>query len=241
MGEERVRVARATRDVVEKAKKQKNSPAPAKVKVTGPSPAPVKTPSAEAEPSGPSDKGKCVMRKKQKSQRQYVAIYLVQSETKSYTDIPKTPKKGEFARVIRKSQSGSDKKEKKEKKARFLPENHLVETIPQDEATQSENPLVIDENKEEDTQDVAEQQILDSVEVEPTKENDKSTEVEDGAPSGDIDAQEAPKEGKFRQVEAEKKVEEKQEEPDKGKGKAIKTPILVAIDTTKIQGEGSFP
>lgn len=40
---------------------------------------------------------------------------------------------------------------------KFLTENQLVETVSQDEATQSKNPLVNDVNKEDDTQDVVEQ------------------------------------------------------------------------------------
>lgn len=39
----------------------------------------------------------------------------------------------------------------------------------------------------------------------------------------------------------EKKVEEKQEEPDKGKGKVIETFILMEINTSKIQRQGIFP
>lgn len=69
--------------------------------------------------------------------------------------------------------------------------------------------MIIDENKEEDTQDVAEQQILYSIEVEPAKENDKSIEANEGEPSGDTGAHETPKEGKSEQVKVEKKVEEK--------------------------------
>lgn len=102
---------------------------------------------------------------------------------------------------------------------KFLIENQLVEIVSQDDATQSQNPLVNDVNKEEDTQDVAEKQILDSVEVILVKENDKSAETEVGAPSGDTGAKEAPKEDKTKQVEDEKKEEEKQEESNKGKGK----------------------
>ncbi|XP_057864250.1 uncharacterized protein LOC131072193 [Cryptomeria japonica] len=342
---EKVRDARAARDAVEKAKKQKTAPAPIKVKVTGSSPAPVKTPPTESEPSSSSTKGKGVLRKNQKPQREYVAVSLVASKTESDADIPNASKKGEFARVIRKPQCSAEKKEQKEKKAKsdlvstskpkrgkkikydldeaiesgkmkttqteyhiipplstqelideiikdgnlknifvyyknmddkrksasqmhreikesqlvnqctsitieeidrlillankkefgsthgvnslmvgrveeirretsaiwnkFLTKNRLVETVSRDEATQSKNSLVNDVNKEEDTQDVAEQQILDSVEVKPVKENDKSVEEEDGAPSGDTGAQEAPKEDKTRQVEAEKKEEEK--------------------------------
>lgn len=58
--------------------------------------------------------------------------------------------------------------------------------------------MVNDVNKEEDTQDVAEKQILDFVEVKPVKEDDKSAEVEDGALSGETSAQEEPKEKKTR-------------------------------------------
>lgn len=47
-----------------------------------------------------------------------MAISLVQSKAKSDADIPKAPKKGEFARVIQKPQFGAERKEQKEKKAR---------------------------------------------------------------------------------------------------------------------------
>ncbi|XP_059070484.1 uncharacterized protein LOC131860129 [Cryptomeria japonica] len=151
----------------------------------------------------------------------------------SDADIPKAPKKIEFARIIKKPQASAMKKGMKEKKAKNDPvlvskpkrgkkikddldEAMEFETISQDEATQSKNPSVNNVNKEEDTQDVAEQQILYSIEVESFKENVKSAKAEVAAPSGDTGAQESPKEDKTRSVEAEKKVEEKQEEPNKG-------------------------
>ncbi|XP_059067500.1 uncharacterized protein LOC131858318 [Cryptomeria japonica] len=80
----------------------------------------------------------------------------------------------------------------------------------------NDNPPLNDANKKEDTRDVAEKQVLDFVADESVKEKDKS-------------------------IEAEKKEEEKQEELDKGKSKATETPILMAIDTSKIQSQGSFP
>lgn len=99
-------------------KKQKIAPAPVNVKVTGSSPALVKTPPTGSEPSGSSAKGKGVMRKKQKPQREYVVVSLVQSEIESNADILKAPKKGEFSKVIQKPQSGVERKENKEKKER---------------------------------------------------------------------------------------------------------------------------
>ncbi|XP_059074838.1 RNA polymerase II degradation factor 1-like [Cryptomeria japonica] len=96
-------------------------------------------------------------------------------------------------------------------------------------------------NKEEDTQNVGEQEILDSVVDEPTKDNGKPTEVEDGAPSGDTSAQVASKKVKSRPVEGEKKEEVKQDEPDKDKGKGMETLVLVAIDTAKTQSLRIFP
>lgn len=56
---------------------------------------------------------------------------------------------------------------------KFLTENRLVESVSQDAVTQVENPSMHDVNKVEDTQDVAGQQILDSIEVEADKEHDK--------------------------------------------------------------------
>lgn len=50
---------------------------------------------------------------------------------------------------------------------------------------------------------------MDFVEADGDKENDKLAEEEVGAPSGDTSAQEAPKVDKTRQVEVEKKEEEK--------------------------------
>ncbi|XP_059073517.1 uncharacterized protein LOC131874250 [Cryptomeria japonica] len=70
-----------------------------------------------------------------------------------------------------------------------------------------------------DTQDVADQLVLDSVEVKHVEVNDKSVEAKVDVPSDGIGAQEAPKEDKSDQVEAEKEEEEKHEELDKGKGK----------------------
>lgn len=98
--QERVRVSRDARDALEKEKKQKTAPALVKVKVTRPSPALVKTPPAEVEPSSSSSKGKGVMRKKKKPQREYVVVSSMQSKTGLDTNIPKTLKKGQFARVI---------------------------------------------------------------------------------------------------------------------------------------------
>lgn len=83
--------------------------------MTGLSPALVKTPIAEAEPSGVSTKGKGVMRKKKKTQREYVAVTLVQSKIESDSDIHKTPKKGEFSRVIRKDVQKKAKSKPKSK------------------------------------------------------------------------------------------------------------------------------
>lgn len=84
---------------------------------------------------------------------------------------------------------------------------------------------------------------MDSVANEPTKDNDKPTEEEDGVPSGDIGAQEAPKEDKYGPVEAEKKEEVKQDESnkDKDKSKDMETLILVAIDIATNQSLGIFP
>lgn len=50
-----------------------------------------------------------------------MVVSLVQSKIESDVNIPKAQKKGEFARVIWKPQSGVERKEKKEKKARFDP------------------------------------------------------------------------------------------------------------------------
>ncbi|XP_059076448.1 uncharacterized protein LOC131875790 [Cryptomeria japonica] len=131
---EKFRATRVVRDAVEKRKKQKTAPAPVKVKA---------------------------------------------------------PKKGEFGRVIRKSQSGGEKKREKEKKAKSDPtrrptrgrrvkiqpessdkkrggkerdKRNMEKIILNDplykdalKPSQSENPRAYDVNKEEDTQDVAEQ------------------------------------------------------------------------------------
>lgn len=78
-------------------------------------------PSLKVEPSGESTKGKSVLRKKHKPQREYIAVSSMQSETESDIDIPKAPKKGEFSRVIQKTPSGGEKKEPKENKARSNP------------------------------------------------------------------------------------------------------------------------
>ncbi|XP_059066177.1 uncharacterized protein LOC131857529 [Cryptomeria japonica] len=78
-----------------------------------------------------------------------------------------------------------------------------------DKATQSENPLVNDVNKEEETQYVVEQKKLDFVDVDPIKENDKLAKAKFAAPSGDTGAWETPKEDKTGQVEVEEKEEEK--------------------------------
>ncbi|XP_057856272.1 uncharacterized protein LOC131065702 [Cryptomeria japonica] len=189
---EKVRVARATRDAIEKEKEQKTTPTPVKVKVTGSSPTPVKTPPIEAKSFDSSAKGKGVQRKKQKPQREYVAVSPIQFKTESDADIPKAPKKGEFARVIQKPQSSAERKEKKEKKSR----SNLVPTSKPKQGKKKKSDLDEAIESKEDTQDVAEQQVLDSVEVEPIEVNDKSSGEEVGAPSGDTTAQEAPKEDK---------------------------------------------
>ncbi|XP_059070516.1 uncharacterized protein LOC131860160 [Cryptomeria japonica] len=187
------------------------------------------------------------IRKKQKPQRKYVAVSLVASETKLDTDIPKAPKKGEFARIIQKPQYDVEKKGLKEKKAKFdlVPtskpkrgkkiKSYLDEAIEFDEATQLENPSVNDVNKEEDTHNVVEKQILDSVEVELVKENDKSVEIEVGAPSDDNGAHEALKGDKSGQVEAKKKEEEKLEESDKGKGKMSLAERMIIVVSLQVQ------
>lgn len=72
----------AESDVAEKEKKQKPTSAPVKIKLTRPSPALVKTPPIEAEPFGVSVKGKSALRKKQKTQREYVVVSQVESKTK---------------------------------------------------------------------------------------------------------------------------------------------------------------
>ncbi|XP_057871852.1 uncharacterized protein LOC131078208 [Cryptomeria japonica] len=184
---------RAARDAEEKAKKQKTAPTPVKEKVIGSSSALVKTPSTESEPSGSSAKGKGVLRKKKKPQREYATVSLVASETESDSDIPKAPKKGEFAGVIQKPQSDAEKKGLKEKKAKS-------------------DPVPVSKPKKGRKIKFDLDEAIES-EVEANKGNEKSAEAEDCAPSGDNGAREEPIEDKGKAgQEAKKKDEEKQEE-----------------------------
>lgn len=83
---------------------------------------------------------------------------------------------------------------------------------------------------------------MDSAEVEQDKAKDKLVGTVVGASSGDTDAHKAPiGEKDNTEQDEDKKGEEEKEQQVKGKGKVTETPILVAIDTSKIQSQGTFP
>lgn len=146
---ERVRATRVARDIVKKAKKQKTAPTQAKPKVTGSSPSLVKTPMAQSEPFVSSIKGKGVLKKKKKPQREYVAISLVASKTESDVEIQNAPKKGEFARLIWKPQSNEGNKGWKQKKEKI--DLVLASKPKRGGRTKLELDVVIESNKMETT------------------------------------------------------------------------------------------